>query len=61
MVRPFFLPFFVVYESEKRLVPIPNPEAKWLIADNTTFFKSGNVGNCKKILNTFKQGEQKNV
>ena len=33
-------------ERGKRLAPIPNPEAKPLIADNTADFICGNVGRC---------------
>jgi D-sedoheptulose 7-phosphate isomerase len=36
----------VAIERGKRLVPIPNPEAKPLIADNTASFRCGNVGRC---------------
>ena len=37
------------YRERETPGPIPNPEAKPLIADNTASFRCGNVGRCLVI------------
>lgn len=41
------------YRERETPGPIPNPEAKPLIADNTAGFTCGNVGRCLVCLFTF--------
>jgi hypothetical protein len=45
----FFALFLCDVREQETPSPIPNLEAKWLIADNTASFRCGNVGNRIKM------------
>ena len=45
------------YRERETPGPIPNPEAKPLIADNTASFRCGNVGRCLVDHNSFNNSQ----